>query len=103
MLRIFSAGILLNMRIMLFLTASPFFYAKMSVVAHSVSLLLVVRKHHCRGFFAVSPLFLLPALDCKCKIRFLRRRVRRKKLFARSGVSQTGQRPVKAWSAAISP
>ncbi len=39
----------------------------MFVVAHCVSLLLVVRKHHCRGFFAVSPLFLLPALDCKSK------------------------------------
>ena len=40
----------------------------MFVVAHSVILLLAVRKHHFRGFQPVSPLFYLLHLYCKSKI-----------------------------------
>ena len=54
----------------------------MFVVAHSVILLLAVRKHHFRGFQPVSPLFYLLHLYCKSKDHFLRRHVRLRKYFS---------------------
>ena len=65
----------------------------MFVVAHSVILLLAVRKHHFRGFQPVSPLFYLLHLYCKSKIGLsLRLRAQTLRGFCQRGLFAAGLR-----------